>query len=354
MDFLKSIAQTRLINQQIVGSSFENPAKLVSWMGAMQAQDYSNSKWAVGIRVPDCTDDLVEAAINSGKIIRTHILRPTWHLVAAEDVRWMMALTATNIDKLMASSNRQLELDDQVIKNSQSIIYRALEGGKEFTRKEIVDELTANGIVTDSRRASHLVMKAEIDMVVCNGARRGKSFTYALFDEKIPSSKPLLKEEALAKLARKYFASHGPATLKDFIWWSGLSVADAKSALEYVRKDFASETIGSEIYYLNGTMARSKDIEQAFHLLPAFDELIISYKDRTASVADVDRSKAFTNNGIFYPLIVKGGQALGTWKRKFQKGEVKVEFNAFSQISDNYETPLKREIDRLNTFYTLE
>lgn len=302
-------------------------------MGAMQAQDYSMVKWAIGLRLPNSTDRVIEAAINNGEIIRTHLLRPTWHLVSAKDIYWMLELTAPQIKATLKSRHKELGLSQTIITKSNTVIKQALRDGKHLTRYELVAELEKNGIMTNENRASHLLVQAELDGIVCSGATKGKNQTYALLEERVPKTKSLSKEKALAKLAGQYFASHCPATLEDFIWWSGLSVSDAKQALEIAKSVLISKQIGSSIYWSTNLASISKKDEEDAHLLPAFDEFIISYKDRSASLPYKNYNKAVSDNGIFRPVIVVNGQVIGIWKRTIKKDKVIVETDFFKPPS---------------------
>lgn len=328
---LTDIANNRLINQQIVDTRFETARDLVGWMGAMQAQDYAMAKWAVGVRLPNATDQMIETAVSNGEIIRTHLLRPTWHFVTADNIYWMLELTAPQIKSALKSRHQELELSPAVLTKSNSIIEKALRDQKHLTRTELIAELEKANIATDKNRASHLFMCAESDGIICSGTVKGNKQTYALLAERVPLTQSLTKEEALAKLAEIYFTSHGPATLHDFAWWSGLLVNDAKHALEMVKSRFISETIDAQTYWFTHLAPTSRTGEDFVTLLPAFDEFIISYRDRTASLPFTDFSKAVSNNGIFRPIIVVNGQVIGIWKRTLKKDQVIVEPTFFKQ-----------------------
>ena len=328
---LTDIANIRLISQQIEQTKFKTVKELVDWMSAIQAQDYAMAKWAIGIRLPNATDRVIETAMKQGEIIRTHLLRPTWHFVSADDIYWMLALKATPIKASLRSRHKQLGLSESIIVRSNAILENALKGGKQLPREELLAELVKAGIPIDENRASHLLVRAEMDGVVCSGATEGKKLTYALLEERVPKPNLPTREEALAKLAKKYFSSHGPATLSDFTWWSGLSFNDAKHALEMVKSDLNVETIDAQMYwYLKSYSIRQTDIEAAY-LLPAFDEFIISYKDRRAALPFENFSKAVSNNGIFRPVVVVNGQVMGIWKRKINRNTVMVETELFQQ-----------------------
>lgn len=312
---LREVAKLRLLNQQIAATKFKRAKSLVAWMGALQAQDFAMAKWAIGARLSNATDQTIEEAISKGEVLRTHLLRPTWHLVAADDIHWLLALTAPQIRASAKSRDRQLELSDAIFSKSNKIIETALRDGTHLTRKELVAKLRAARIPTDENRASHLLLRAELEGIVCSGAINTGKQTYALLAERVPRSTRLNREEALAKLAHRYFTSHGPATVQDFTWWSGLPAGDAKRALEMIKPDFTSETINAQSYWFAHSTSVPKAGKESVHLLPAFDEFTISYKDRSASLPAMNHRQTISNNGIFRPVIVVNGQVTGIWKR---------------------------------------
>lgn len=323
------IANSRLINQQIEQSKCETPKEVVDWMGAMQAQDYAMAKWAIGVRFPEATDRLVETAIDNGEIIRTHILRPTWHFITADDIYWMLALRAAHIKAAIRPRAIQLGLTEDVIAKSNQIMEKVLRGGKNLTREEILTELTKTGIPVDENRASHLLMWAELDGLVCSGVIKGKKLTYALLEERVPKTDLPSREEALARLAKKYFSSHGPATVQDFIWWSGLPAREGSHALELIKSKFNTETINGQTYWSLLTPSFPPTDFDVVTLLPAFDEYLISYTDRSAALPLEAFTKAVSNNGIFWPIVVLNGQVTGKWKRTIKKDKVLVETEFF-------------------------
>lgn len=325
---LQHIANLRLANQQIAGTKFQSAKETVAWMGAMHAQDYAMSKWAVGARLPNSTEKRIEAAMDVGDIIRTHILRPTWHLVSADDIRWMLELTAPQIQTVMKSRHKELGLTDAILSKSRKILEKTLRDGNHSTREELIPILNKAGIPTDENRASHLFMAAELDSLICSGASKGGKQTFALLDERVPPARPRGRDEALALLAKCYFSSHGPATLDDFDWWSGLSVNDARRALEMVRLDLASEIVEGKVFWLSE--ADIKITDSAF-LLPAFDEFIISYTDRSATITFENHKRAVSNNGMFHPTIVVNGETVGTWKRAIKKDKATVVLEYFAK-----------------------
>ncbi len=238
---LADIAKYRLVSQQIADTKFKSAKDIVGWMGAIQAQDFAMSKWAVGVRLPNSTEQIVENAIDNAEIIRTHLLRPTWHLVSADDIYWMLELTAPQIKAQLKSRHKELELTDAIISKSNKVIEKTLLKGINATRGEIVAQLEKAGFKNDNNRVSHLLLCAELDGLICSGKTKNHDYTYVLLNQRVPKIKKINGNEVLAKLAQKYFTSHCPATLNDFVWWSGLSVKDAKHALESVKSSFISE-----------------------------------------------------------------------------------------------------------------
>lgn len=329
------IPKLRIAAQHLISSQFTKPAEIVSHLGAMQAQDYGMSKWAVGSRIGS-TELEVENAIENGEIIRTHILRPTWHLVAAKDIHWMLELTAPHVKKfIIAPIYKQYGLNEKDLQGYNTIIQKALSGNKHLTREEIMTELKIKSTEKLDLRPVLIAMNAELDGIICNGRMRGKQITYALLDERVTKSLQLSKEEGLAELAKRYFTSHGPATLQDFSWWSGLSVTNSKLALELIKKDFQSVSLGDQIYWFSRELEDKKLDKDTIHLLPAFDEFLISYKDRTASIPLEHQPKAFSKNGIFYPIIVVNGKVVGLWKRTIKKDTVIIETQFFLPIANS-------------------
>ncbi|HTA82087.1 MAG TPA: winged helix DNA-binding domain-containing protein [Bacteroidia bacterium] len=325
---IADLAHYRLINQQVTEKKCTSVKELVGCLGAIQAQDYYMAKWAIGVRLKKSTDALIEQAIDNAEIIRTHVLRPTWHFVAATDIRWMLELTAPHVRTILNSNGNRLGLTEKVYGKSHDIIIKELIGGKQLTREELMAELKKNKIATNDLRALHIMMRAELDGIVCNGSRRGKQFTYALMDERVPKAKRMDREEALTKLATRYFTSHGPATVYDFAWWSGLKMVDAKLAIELIRKSFDSRIINDKTYWFNDLGIKKKKTE-GVHFLPAFDEYIISYKDRTTVMEPEMLKSAILKNAIFKPILVINGKVEGIWTRSIKKDRVEVDLNFF-------------------------
>lgn len=346
------IAQYRLQNQWITHRPDTAGLRdVVARLGAMQAQDYTHALWAVGLRLPGLSAAEVEQALDRGEIVRTHVLRPTWHLVASEDLRWMLALSAPQVKALFIPFARQFGLDTALLDRCNTLLVKALEGGRYRTREELMTELSHAGIPTGQYRDAHIMMWAELDAVVCNGPRRGKQITYALVDERVPDSRNLDRPAALAELARRYFTSHAPATLHDFHWWSGLKMADARAGLEAVQPLLVQETIKDKTYWLPNDFREISTDAPTLQLLPAFDEFLVSYKDRSAALDAGRRVQTITGNGIFKPVIVDNGWVKGIWKRAFPNDKMTLEWAFFEDKHLANSALFRQAAERVARFY---
>jgi hypothetical protein len=325
------VPQTRLHHQRLTSPQFKKPADVVRWLGAVQAQEYSPAKWAIGQRMRRATDEAIERAFAEGEILRTHVLRPTWHFVAPEDIRWMLELTGPRVKASIASYARNVSLDEVTFKRSQKVIERALRGGRHVTRSALRQALQRAGIPTDGIRAVLMLMRAELDGLICSGPRAGKEFTYALLEERVPRSRALTRDEALMELARRYFTSRGPATLQDFVWWSGLTTADARSGIEMAGNDLSRDVIDGNVCWLPSTKRALRRTAGAAHLLPVYDEYLVAYKDRSA-VVDSRYCKPGTNL-LFGSTIVVNGRVAGTWKSTRSEHETLVTLSAFAPLT---------------------
>ena len=330
------ISSFRLRNQQIAGTKFRTVKDLVGWMGAMQAQDYAMAKWAVGARLPGSTDKTIEESFNKGEILRTHLLRPTWHFVSSNDIYWLLELTAPHIKASLKSRHKDLGLNNDIFDKSGKTIEEALTSGKHLTREEIIKALKKAKIQLEAQQGYvHLILSAELTGIICSGEMRGREQTYALLAERVLKKEKLNRDEALTRLAVKYFTSHGPATVQDFVWWSGLPVRDAKKALEMAASNLISETIGEQTYWFSKMAISSVAGDKSVYLLPAYDEFLISYRERSHSLSSEKQARAISSNGIFRPVIVLDGQTIGLWKRLTKKERVIVGIHLFQPPSKN-------------------
>jgi len=339
---MSGLLETRLRHQGLTGPPRKTARAVVEWLGAVQAQDYAGAAWALARRSRGLTLADVDRALASGAIIRTHVLRPTWHFVTPADLRWMLALTGPRVTALMKGYDARLELDARTYTRARIAFERALEGGRNLTRTELAAALARTKIVATGQRLAHLVMHAELAGAICSGPRRGSQFTYALVDEHVPTQAPLAREESLAALATRYFRSHGPATVHDFAWWSGLTVGDSRAAVALARVEGAVLTKPPTADRVTG----------AHYLLPNYDEFLIAYRHRDA-VLDPSRARNF---GVFtsaeYPhQIVLNGRVAGSWRREVSARGAAVTLRTYSRPSKAETTALAAEASRLGRFF---
>jgi hypothetical protein len=324
------ISHYRMVSQKLYKTNSSSPQEIVKHFGAMQAQDYAMAKWAIGCRC-DSSEKEIEEAINSAQIIRTHILRPTWHFVSPDDIYWMLELSAPQVKRLFAAMAKQHGFDEKKFGQVNSAIEKLLAGNNHLTRDEIMKELNIEKSAGDLSPVI-VMMNAELDGLVCNGKMKGKQITYSLLEEKVPKPKTKLsKEEALAKLALRYFESHGPATVSDFSWWSGFPITICKQTINAIELQIDKITIDNQQYWFKKGLLDEDSFRESAHFLPAFDEILISYKTRDASFNTEHQSKVFTNNGIFKPIILESGKVIGIWKRTFKKDHAKIETAFFNE-----------------------
>ena len=328
------IARKRLRNQCLAGTPFETPGDVVHWLGAVQAQDYFGALWAVGLRLQNATEADVEQAIAAKAIVRTWPMRGTLHFLASQDVRWMLALLTPRMTAQSGSRHRQLELSEAVFSRSRDHIVQALRGGKQFTRAEMYQVLEQGKIATTDQRGMHILGHLAQTGLICFGPRRGKQHTFTLLDEWVPPAGPIPREEALAKLASRYFRSHGPATLHDFAWWSGLSVGDAKAGIDSARSRLIQDVVDGTSYWLSDAAHAGKTTKPINHLLPAFDEYTVAYKDRSAILNPRYAKRLNAGGGMLNPVIVVDAEVVGTWKRSRKGKSVVVAANPFGALPE--------------------
>jgi len=278
-------------------------------------------------------------------------MRPTWHFVAPTDIRWMLKLTAPRVNAASGYNYRKLELDDAVFHKSNKALARALRGGKQLTRDELRKAVGHVGVATnDLLRFSHILLRAELDGVICSGPRKGKQFTYAMLDERAPKSRILARDEALAELTLRYFTSHGPARLQDFVWWSGLATSDARNGLETIQSQLVKEVIDGKTYWRSSSLSVRKPASRVAYLLPSFDEYLVAYKDRSAALYSPSSMNAIERNPIFNSVIVVGGRVVGGWKRAFQADSVIITLSPFVSFTKSETIAVTEAAHRYATF----
>jgi hypothetical protein len=342
------IARQRLQTQHITGPGFATPADVVKWFGAVQAQDYPGALWALGLRTTGAVESDIEQAIADRTIVRTWPLRGTMHFVAPADVRWMLNFFAPRTIARAAPRFKQLELDDGVLARGANLIVKALEGGRQMSRPRIYALFQGAGIATAENRGIHILWRCAHDGLICFGAHDGRQPTFALLEEWVPRARAFNRDEALAELARRYFTSHGPATLADFAWWSGLAAADARSALEMARLHLRRTTVDAVTYWLAASASSGNARSPRAVLLPPYDEYTVAYRDRSAALDTKHAVEA--RNGIFSPTILLDGRIVGTWTRAKTANDVKVSTRLFGRLDASKAGTLADAVERYRAF----
>ena len=352
MNGISDLLALRLANQNLTGPGLDSPEQVVARLGAVQSQDYAAAKWALAQRVRAATDASIEQAFNEGRILRTHVLRPTWHFVLPSEIRWMLKLTAPRVRALMAYNNRRLGLDSAILKRSNAVIAKTLRG-KQLKRDELNLALERAGIDTSGLRSSHILMHVELEGLICSGTRRGKQHTYALLDERAPAAAEISRDEALAGLARLYFTGHGPATVRDFSWWSGLTLTDARRGLEALGSELErAELEGSQYWWFPSIHAPRKP--SGGRLLPNFDEYTVAYTDRDAFFdSGYDAGRIPRNSMLSRHTVLWDGRVIGTWKRTLKKEAVIVELASFAPLTPAQSRAVRLAAERFAAFLGL-
>lgn len=343
------ILRLRLQNTGLCDSRFDTAAQAVSHLGAVQSQDFAAAKWALGLRVGNSTDESIEDAFNQGSILRTHVLRPTWHFVTPQNIRWMLELTAPRVKQVMASYNRKLELNDALFAKANKALRKALRGHSYLTRQELKSVLEGAGIQTNVQRLAHILIWPELDGLICSGPLRGKQLTYALLEERVPEAKRLEAEEARAKLAAIYFKSHGPAQLQDFSWWSGLAMKDVNNALDPIKSKLAHSEIHSKTYWFYPDAESCRQSQRAF-LLSIYDEYTIAYKDRSDLSETRDVTRMMTKGNSLNSVIILNNKVAGTWRKIQKKDSIEISLQPFRKLKNAEARALQSEIDRYGKF----
>jgi hypothetical protein len=339
---ISRIAQLRLQRQGIVGAKFDSPAEVVAWFGAIQAQDYASSLWAIGLRMREATRVAVEQAIVERRIVRTWPMRGTLHFVAAEDARWMSALmTPRVIAASKARLQREFELDDAVLARCRKVLVKALRDGQSLARSDLYATLEKAGIATTRQRGIQITGRLAQEGLLCLGPRADKQPTFVLLDEWVVAHRAMDREQALAELARRYFRSHGPAMAQDFAWWSGLTLKDARLAIQLVGTALQQETIDDRIYLHAGDASATSEELRAPQLLPAFDEYLVAYRDRDDALEARHARQVIGANGLFNASLVIDGRIAGLWKRRLDQAGFVIELSPFRAL-------LKKELEALD------
>jgi hypothetical protein len=349
------LSQRRLRNQYINGSRLEEPAEVVRALCAVQAQDYYSALWAIGLRLRRVREATIEEAIIERRIVRTWPMRGTLHFVAAEDVRWLIGLLAPRtLRRNAARLRRDFGIDHPLISRASKVVKVALSGGCALTRAALYEQLEAQGIETGQQRGMHILWWLAHEALICCGPRAGKQHTFVLLDEWIPPGRSsVTREEALALLARRYFAHHGPATRADFVWWSGLAVADANAAIEGARSQLSAEEDGKTIWWSGAGAPGRATRGASCHLLPVYDEYTVGYADRSAALGAVHSKRVAAGHGIFRAPIVIDGSIVGSWTREIDKSRVDIRVVPLSRFDREQLRSIDEAAERYGSFLGL-
>lgn len=347
---MSAIALARLAHQRIDGRERATPGELVSQLGAVQAQDYAGAKWSLGLRLDGVTDADVERAIAGRAVVRTWPMRGTLHFVAAEDVRWMLALLSPRVIKAAAKRHRDLGLDEATFAKAGQLWAEALSGGGQLTREEMYERLEQAGISAAEQRGYHMLWRLAQEGLICFGAPRGKQQTFALLEEWVPAARPKAREEALAEVARRYFRTRGPATVRDFTWWTGLGAADAKAALSMVVGELEQTLVEGQAYWSGRGAAERAERATRAHLLPGFDEFLLAYRDRSAVLEERYAKRLHAGGGAFSPSVAVDGRVSGTWRRTIKRGSVTLEATPFARWTKAEREAIAAAAERYGVF----
>ncbi len=346
-----AVVRRRLRQQRLVGEPFARPEQAVARLGAVQAQEFAEAKWSVAQRSGHPTDAVVEEAFSRGDILRTHLLRPTWHFVARDDVRWLLRLCRDRVHALNRYWYRKFELDPPLLARSDRILADALGQEGPRTRVELVARLVAEGIEADGLRLGNLLMHAELEEVMGSGPRRGKQHTYALLDDRAPTAptddRP--REQAVADLALRYFRSHGPATVRDFTSWSSLTVADTRAAIERIGDGLERQDHEGTAWYAEPlSSVEPAPSETTALLVPMYDETIVAYQDLRVALEDQAAFQALIERAV-----VIDGRAVGSWKRTRTARSTTVQVTLFRPLDPGESAALDAEVQRFGRFLGL-
>lgn len=332
---IQDLRDQRLHNQRLVGNQFSSPEETVRWNLAVQAQDYPGSMWGIGQRTEGVVAADLDRLFDEGAILRTHVMRPTWHFVLPEDIRWLLELTGPRVQRANAGRYRQLELDTGTLARSSDLFARSLAGGHHLTRSELAGVLEQAGISTKGQRMAHMLMNAELEGIICSGPRQGRQFTYALLEERASPGRTMERDEALAEITRRYLESHGPATPHDMAWWSGLTVTDCRRGIDMHRDSLDSVTIGKVTWWYVPTATTVEMPDPIVHLLPNFDEYYVGFRNNEVAWDPAIRARYDTGREFWVNhYVALNGSIVGGWTRRQSATDIRISTNIPAGLDD--------------------
>jgi len=326
---------------------------VVAWLGGLQGQDFPGAKWSIALRLPHATEADVVRAFDTGKIVRSWPMRGTLHVVAAQDLRWMLMLTSPKNLAGSASRRRALDLDDATLARCRTVFGKALQGNQQLSRDAMYAALNQAKISTEGPRGYHILWNCALHGLICFAATHNNEQNFALVDEWLAPTPSKTREEALAELAKRYFLSRGPATLQDFIWWSGLSATEARAGHAAIQSQLVQETAGDQRYWMPADIHPRPEAASAF-ALPGFDEYLLGYKDRSA-VLEAAHAEKFCpgGNGVFASTMVIDGCVVGTWKRSIKKTAIEITTSPFTRLSQADKQRFAKAVQHYGAFHQL-
>lgn len=347
------IAARRLHSQRLLEPAFSDPAAVVRWFGAMQAQEYPICLWAPASRLPATTETAMERALAERTILRTWPMRGTVHFVPAEDTRWMVELMASRAVGRYRSFYQRLGLTDEIFARSRAIFEHALRDGEPMTRRDLYALLRQNGIETADMRGVFIASQLAHQGLIVSGPFDGKQPTFVWLDAWAPNQRALSREEGLATIVRRYLRSHGPATVKDFVWWTGLTVADARAGLSAINAELASEDVDGQTYYWYDD-ALPVPTTPVVRLVPPFDEYLVAYKDRSAVIHPGWQAISPRVDLLGVCLVIVDGQVVGCWTQARKKTTVEVAMTLFRPLDSDEQAALDAQLSRYGAFLGLD
>ena len=312
------MGRLRLASQGLLGAGLGSVPEAVRWMTASQAQNLQEALWAVGLRVPGAGLTDVRAALDSGSVVRSWPMRGTLHLVAPEDLRWMLGLTADRLTRSIAGRHRELDITWADIEKCRDVALERLAGGGSLSRAELFGVFEAAGQPTTGQRGIHILGTLCRHGWLVQGPLAGNQQLLVAFDEWIPVSRTLERQEGIAEFALRYFRSHGPATLRDFAWWTQIPLTDVRPAFKEISGQLVELEFDDTSYWMSPETASMLDDgvpgQRSVLLLPGFDEFLLGYQDRSLVLAPGHANKIVPGgNGVFRKTLVAGGEVVGTW-----------------------------------------
>lgn len=320
---------------------------------AVQSQEFAQARWSLGQRASGLAEAAVNEAYDRGTILRTHVLRPTWHFVLPDDIRWLLELTGPRVIRIMSTYDRRLGLDVEIIERSRRLMTKALEREGALTRQELRAVLNGNGVDVEGQSLNHVVMNAELRLAICSGGLRGKQHTYALLEERAPDARRLSRDEALGELTTRYLAGHGPATVKDFRWWSGLTAGDVKRGIEIAGAALASETIDGVAYWFVAGQRAPRTPAAEARFLQTYDEYVVGYTESRMMMdgARLARTVLPTLAERWTGVVLIGDQVAGHYLRTASRGHTVIAITPYRGLTAGEREALAREGERWARFH---